>query len=113
MKEITDVLTPEQQEVLRNIYYVSNNGICPFVADNAPTADTLKVLVGRNGSDGAVVCTAEDFLVDNDGDFHTKGNEVFPFIMREDVPEEVIQILDKSDNYELHLEAIGAAREDG
>lgn len=111
MKEITDALTPEQQEALRNIYVIIVNGIYPIVKDNAPTADTLKV-IARIDTGNVCVYTAEDFLKDKDGDFYVKGKDV-DLILRKYTPAEVTRILDNSNSYELYIEAMVAIREEG
>lgn len=96
MKKIIEVLTPEQQEQLRNVYLISDSEMYPIVAENAPTADTLKVIAVN--PDGEVcVYTAGDFRLDGANDFeYDKEDEdgCAPYVYREAIPQEVIDVLD-------------------
>jgi len=97
MQKLTELLTTEQQEILKNVYIISNDVIIPLVDGNEPTRDTLKVIVGDTET-GVVVLEAKDFEFwdedEDDHDFRYYLGEVDYYVSRDETPMEVVNVLD-------------------
>ncbi len=90
MKEFKDVLTPEQQEQLKNVYVLIDGMIESILPCNVPTADTLRIV----DFDWQLILTAEDFMKNEDGEFYYANEAVTYYIDADDIPEEVLKVLE-------------------
>lgn len=91
MQKIEKAYTPEQLEVLRNLYLAVDGEVRPLVEGNKPTKDNLKIIDFKQG-----MRMAYDFSWDGDECFCYRCSEdgEFGYLCRECMPEEVAEILD-------------------
>lgn len=97
MKKITEAFTPEQQELLKNVYIIINSSaMVPLVEGNEPTRENLQVIAKGFEDKEAVVLKAEDFQYysEDEHDFKYYTGDFEDYVFRTCVPEEVATILD-------------------
>ena len=95
MKKVN--FTPEQEKVLKNYYLITENGMTRLGDSSELTRESLRIL-WLNEKIELYELTAEDFqyydLEEGDRDFTLRTPELY-IILRKDIPNEVLKILDE------------------
>lgn len=89
MEKLTDALTTELREQLKDVYVIVCDSMVAVIPDNEPTADTLKIV----DLDWKLSLTAEDFQ--KDGEYFTYADDegFISYLDEDNMPEEVAKIL--------------------
>lgn len=95
MKKLLEILLPEDQEKLKNLYYSYNQGLETFFEKtDAPTTENFGVVTLTD--EGLVIYTVDDITwfdpENHDYDFRINKEE---WISRDDLSEEVCTFLDE------------------
>lgn len=97
MKKITDDITPELREQLKDLYIIIGSTMVTILPDNKPTVKTLKIY----DLDWQISLTAKDFGRDRNEFTYEDEDGNKNYIDEDEMPEEVVKLLKLTMNKRL------------